>query len=77
MACDIKVIVSIPNTMAWINPTKNSSSRNADWANTGTRLPITKSSTEWVKVDQSTIKFPIKIPKDGEKVITYTIRYTW
>ena len=38
---------------------------------------ITKSSTEWVKVDQSTIKFPIKIPKDGEKVITYTIRYTW
>jgi hypothetical protein len=38
---------------------------------------ITKSSTEWVKVDQSTIKFPVKIAKDEEKVITYTIRYSW
>ena len=38
---------------------------------------ITKSSSDWVKVDQSTIKFPVKIPKDGEKVITYTIRYSW
>lgn len=38
---------------------------------------ITKSTVEWVKVDQSTIKFPVKIPKDGEKSISYTIRYTW
>jgi hypothetical protein len=38
---------------------------------------ITKSSTEWVKVDQSTIKFPVKIAKDAEKVVTYTIRYSW
>lgn len=38
---------------------------------------ITKSSTEWVKVDQSTIKFPVKIDKDAEKVVTYTIRYSW
>jgi hypothetical protein len=38
---------------------------------------ITKSSADWVKVDQTTIKFPVKILKDGEKVITYTIRYTW
>lgn len=38
---------------------------------------ITKSSTEWVKVDQSTIKFPVKISKDAEKVVTYTIRYSW
>jgi hypothetical protein len=38
---------------------------------------ITKSSTDWVKVDQATIKFPVKIAKDGEKVIAYTIRYTW
>lgn len=38
---------------------------------------ITKSTAEWVKVDQSTIKFPVKIPKDGEKSINYTIRYTW
>ncbi len=38
---------------------------------------ITKSSSEWVKVDQSTIKFPVKIGKDEEKVVTYTIRYAW
>jgi hypothetical protein len=38
---------------------------------------ITKSSTEWVKVDQSTIKLPVKIAKDEEKVVTYTIRYSW
>jgi len=30
-----------------------------------------------VKVDQSTLKFPVKIGKDQEKVVTYTIRYTW
>ncbi|MBI3189953.1 MAG: hypothetical protein HYZ33_04830, partial [Ignavibacteriales bacterium] len=28
---------------------------------------ITKSNTEWQKVDQSTLKFPVKIAKDGEK----------
>lgn len=38
---------------------------------------ILKSSTEYVKVDQSTIKFPAKIAKDEEKVVTYTIRYSW
>jgi len=38
---------------------------------------ITKSSSEYVKVDQSTIRFPVKIEKDEEKVVTYTIRYTW
>ena len=38
---------------------------------------ITKSNAEWVKVDQSTLKFPVKIAKDEESVITYTIRYTW
>jgi len=38
---------------------------------------ITKSSADWKKVDQSTIKFPLKIAKDEEKVLTYTIRYTW
>lgn len=38
---------------------------------------IVKSSAEWQKVDQATIKFPVKISKDGEKVITYTIRYSW
>jgi hypothetical protein len=38
---------------------------------------ITKSNTTWEKVDQSTIKFPVKLKKDEEKTITYTIRYTW
>ena len=38
---------------------------------------ITGSNAEWEKVDQSTIKFPVKIAKDGQKIVTYTIRYTW
>ena len=38
---------------------------------------ITKSSDEWTKVDQSTVKFPVTIGKDGEKIVTYTIRYSW
>jgi len=38
---------------------------------------ITRSSTSWDKVDQTTVKFPVKLKKDEEKIITYTIRYTW
>ncbi len=38
---------------------------------------ITRSSTSWDKVDQTTIKFPVKLKKDEEKIITYTIRYNW
>jgi hypothetical protein len=38
---------------------------------------ITKTSAEWTKVDQTTIQFPVTIPKNGEKVITYTVRYKW
>lgn len=38
---------------------------------------ITKSTAEWTKVDQSTLRFPVKIGKDEEKVVTYTIRYSW
>jgi hypothetical protein len=38
---------------------------------------ITTSTAEWEKVDQSTLKFPLRIPKDGEKVARYTIRYSW
>jgi hypothetical protein len=38
---------------------------------------ITKSNTPWEKVDQTTIKFPVKLKKDEEKIITYTIRYNW
>lgn len=38
---------------------------------------ITKSNVDWARVDQSTVKFPIKIGKDGEKTVVYTIRYSW
>lgn len=38
---------------------------------------IIKANTEWEKVDQSTLKFPVRIGKDQEKVVTYTIRYSW
>jgi hypothetical protein len=38
---------------------------------------ITKSSAEWKKVDQSTIQFPVTIPANGERVISYTVRYKW
>ncbi len=38
---------------------------------------ITKASSEWTKVDQTTVQFPVTIPKNGEKVISYTIRYKW
>ena len=38
---------------------------------------ITKSNGEWEKVDQSTLRFPLKIGKNSEKVISYTVRYSW
>jgi hypothetical protein len=38
---------------------------------------ITQKSAEFEKVDQSTIRFPVTIPKDGEATITYTVRYSW
>jgi hypothetical protein len=38
---------------------------------------ITKTNAVWEKVDQTTIKFPVKLKKDEEKVISYTIRYNW
>ena len=38
---------------------------------------ITKSNAEWEKVDQTTIRFPVKIAKNSEKVVSYTVRYTW
>ncbi len=38
---------------------------------------ITQSPETWERVDQTTIRFPVTIPKDGEKKISYTIRYKW
>lgn len=38
---------------------------------------ITNASAEWEKIDQSTIRFPVKVAKDGETIVKYTIRYEW
>jgi hypothetical protein len=38
---------------------------------------IVKSDSQYEKVDQSTIRFPVKIAPDKEKTVTYTIRYSW
>jgi hypothetical protein len=38
---------------------------------------IVKTGTPFEKVDQSTLRFPVKIAPDKEKVFSYTIRYTW
>ena len=38
---------------------------------------IVQKSMGFEKKDAQTIEFLTKIPKDGESVITYTVRYTW
>lgn len=38
---------------------------------------IAKSDAKYEKIDQSTIRFPVKIEPDKEKTVTYTIRYSW
>jgi hypothetical protein len=38
---------------------------------------VVNASNEWEKVDQSTLRFPVKLGKDGEKVVRYTVRYSW
>jgi hypothetical protein len=38
---------------------------------------ILRSSVDWTKVDQTTLRFPLVIATDGESVVTYTIRYSW
>ena len=38
---------------------------------------ITDCNSAWEKVDQTTIKIPLKLKKDEEKVVSYTVRYTW
>ncbi len=34
-------------------------------------------SGDWAKVDQTTIRFPVRLTKDQEKTVRYTIRYSW
>jgi hypothetical protein len=38
---------------------------------------ILSSNVPWTKVDQSTLRFPVKAGKDEEKTVRYTIRYSW
>ena len=37
---------------------------------------LTKTHT-FVKEDARTISFPVKVPKDGETIVRYRVRYTW
>jgi hypothetical protein len=38
---------------------------------------ISSSSAEYKKTDAHTVEFPVTIPADGEKTITYTAHYIW
>jgi hypothetical protein len=38
---------------------------------------ILNSSVPSTKVDQTTLRFPVKLEKDGVSVIRYTLRYSW
>ncbi len=42
-----------------------------------TNWEITQSSDEYEKIDARTIHFDVTVPPDGEKFVTYTVRYTW
>ena len=43
------------------------------WAN----WKVTESTNKFDKVDARTIHFPVRVAKDGETTIVYTVRYTW
>jgi hypothetical protein len=38
---------------------------------------ITRTSDEYQKQDYRTIHIPVTVPPSGEKVVTYSVRYTW
>lgn len=42
-----------------------------------TTWEISKSSSEFQKIDARTIHFEVIVPADGEKTVEYTVRYTW
>ena len=43
----------------------------------GKNWDVVTKSDDFQKKDSQTIEFPVKIMPDGEKVVTYTVRYTW
>jgi hypothetical protein len=42
-----------------------------------TNWDIMKNSDPFDKLDSQTIEFPVQVPPDGEKVVTYTAHYSW
>lgn len=42
-----------------------------------TNWKITKSSDDYEKIDARTIHFNVTVPANGEKTVTYSVRYTW
>jgi hypothetical protein len=42
-----------------------------------TNWEITKSSDKHEKQDFRTIHIPVDVPAEGEKTVTYTVKYTW
>ena len=38
---------------------------------------ITEASQKWTKKDAQTADFEVRVPKDGEAAVTYTVRYSW
>ncbi|MBW8887231.1 MAG: DUF4139 domain-containing protein [Fibrobacteres bacterium] len=45
------------------------------WRWSGWKIP--KTNVKFEKVDQSTIRFPVKIEPEKEAIVNYTIRYQW
>ncbi|PYQ44809.1 MAG: hypothetical protein DMG99_02985 [Acidobacteria bacterium] len=43
----------------------------------GKSWSVAANSDKYMKKDSQTIEFPVTVQPDGEKVITYTARYTW
>ena len=42
-----------------------------------TNWKITNASAKYEKKDAQTIEFTVPVPKDGEAVVTYTVKYSW
>mgnify|MGYP001600826997 FL=1 len=42
-----------------------------------TNWKVVDASAKWTKRDAQTIEFPVTVKKDGEAVVTYTVKYSW
>ncbi|MDP3544254.1 MAG: DUF4139 domain-containing protein [Elusimicrobiota bacterium] len=42
-----------------------------------TNWKVSGASAKWVKRDAQTIELPVTVKKDGETVVTYTVKYSW